>query len=88
MSNHHRLIPVTGEGQLVVGDTLKIEAKSPKNSYEKVKVKHVLVEAGKEEIVLASKTVKNAYFITKLLADGSSWAGDVYRYPREGENFG
>ncbi len=86
MNKHSRLIPITGEGQLVVGDVLKIDAKSPKNNYRRVKVKQVLVEAGDEEIVLASRKVKNAYFITKMLADGSSWAGNVYRYEREEEN--
>tara|TARA_B100000508_G_scaffold130224_1_gene117283 strand:- start:108257 stop:108523 length:267 start_codon:yes stop_codon:yes gene_type:complete len=85
VSKNNDLIPVTGEGQLIVGDVLKIDAKSPKNNYRRVRVKHVLQEAGNEEIVLASRKVKNAYFITKMLADGSSWAGNVYRYPREGE---
>ena len=65
---------VTGEGQVQKGDTLQIVGKNTLDD-QITMVKEVITVCGNEEVIINKR--KNYYFITKLLAEGKSWAKQV-----------
>ncbi|RLV60966.1 hypothetical protein D5018_03750 [Parashewanella curva] len=74
---------VCSEGQLKVGDKIKVIGKSTSDDQVNT-VKEVLEVDGREEIVI-NKT-RNYYFITQMLITGQSWAKQVQVINDEPEN--
>jgi len=68
------LVVVTKEGQIKVGDKLKIIGKNTRDDQYAI-AEDILMIGGNEEIII--DTDKNRYFITKLLIKGTSWAKQV-----------
>lgn len=65
---------VTAEGQVKVGDKLKITGKNDRDS-QTATVMDILSVNGREEVLI--NVERNYYFITELLISGQSWAGEV-----------
>lgn len=71
------MMEITKEGQLKVGDKLKIIGKNKKSdSYENITVKDIIDNGYGEEIIINKS--KNHYFLTHLYLSGSSWCEKVY----------
>jgi hypothetical protein len=66
---------LSAEGQIKVGDRLKITGKNSRNSHKSIKVKEVVDNGYGEEIIINKK--KNYYFMTRLYLDGASWCKSV-----------
>jgi len=69
-----QLIPVTKEGQIDVFDTILV--KDGSWAIRSFKVRGILNENGKEEILLIKRS--NQYFITQVFLDGKSWVKECY----------
>lgn len=65
---------VTGEGQLKVGDKIRIVGKSIKDD-QRTTVKEIITVDGNEEVIINKR--RNYYFNTKMLVSGKSWAKQV-----------
>ena len=68
------LVVVTEEGQIKIGDKLKIIGKSTRDDQYAI-AEDVITIDGNEEIIIDKD--ENRYFITKLLVKGTSWAKQV-----------
>jgi hypothetical protein len=72
------MIKLSAEGQIKVGNILKITGKNSKDSYKSIKVKEVIDNGDGEEIIINKK--KNRYFMTRLYLSGASWCKSVEVY--------
>ncbi len=68
---------ITEEGQLNIGDKIKIVAKSDKNNYKSITVKSIVDNGYGEEIIINKS--RNYFFSIKGLVSGTSWAKEVYK---------
>jgi hypothetical protein len=70
MSTSIKIIPVTGVGQIVMGDVLLLKRHG--RFIAPVEVKQVLRAGEESEEIILSKT-KNLYFVMSMFLKGSSW---------------
>ena len=72
------MIKLIAEGQVKVGDRLKIIGKNSSDDYNSIKVKSIVDNGYGEEIIIKKK--KNRYFMTKLYLKNASWCKSVEIY--------